>query len=786
MHRRSGAAGRPAPRLVPSAAPVIPRAELLADERLVGAQLCRALSGWADAWLAELFSAAVDDRGPEGLALVAVGGYGRGELSPQSDLDVILLHDPRTPATVVADVSQRLWYPVWDAGLKLGHAVRTVADATSLADDDLDTATSLLDCRLVAGDPRLAVELAEHSADRWRRRSARWLGELARSVQARHERAGEVAFLLEPDLKEGRGGLRDVHALRWAQAAGATLPEGEGGSLAAQYETILAARVELHRRTGRPGDVLLLEEQDAVAAALGDTDADATMRRIATAARAIAWSSDELWRSVGADLRRGILRRGPRERSLPGRLVLRGEVLDLAPDADLTDPVLPLRAAATAAAAGAVVARDALRSLATCPDLPAPWPVEARERFVELLRAGRSAIPVIEELDHHGIWVRILPEWEAVHSAPQRNAYHRFTVDRHLLEAAANAAGLVDRVERPDLLVVGSLLHDIGKGRPGDHTAVGIELVERIGPRMGYDPDDVADLVQMVRHHLLLPDVATRRDLADDGTIALVAAAAGSLRVLHLLDALTEADSLATGPAAWGDWKAGLVRQLVERTAHVLGGGEMDEIRVEFPTADHRALMAERRRYLLVEGDELTVVDLDRPGLFSRVAGVLALNGAAVLGASAWSEDGGAVARFQVAVGAGRDIPWPRILSDLDLALDGRLAISARLAERIGTYRRARPRSARPVESRILVDNEVSDAATVVEIHTEDRMGVLYRITAALAELGLDIRSAKVQTLGHEVVDAFYLLDPNGSKLTDPHALEAVEVAVLHALATAP
>jgi len=762
------------------------RDALLADESLVGLPLCTALSRWTDGWLAQLFDAASIERTPSGFALVAVGGYGRAELSPQSDLDVILLHEPRLDSGWVAEVAERIWYPIWDTGRKLGHAVRTVSEAVSLASDDLDTATALLDCRLIAGQKSLGEALASTAEERWRKRGRFWLGQLSRTVKERHERAGEVAFLLEPDLKEARGGLRDVHVLRWAQAAGATLSDVHNVELAEHYQTILGARVELHRRTGRPGDALLLEEQDAVAAALGDADADALMRRVATAARAIAWRSDESWRGTDAELARSFSLRGPRVEDLGHGIVLTGQLVDLTPDADLTDPVLPLRVGVVAARRGASIRHDALDSLAKVPAMPDPWPDVARELLVDLLSAGRGAIVAIEALDHEGIWEGIFPEWECVHSKPQRNAYHRFTVDRHLLETAANASALTDRVDRPDLLLVGALLHDIGKGRPGDHTDVGVEMVAEIGARMGFPPADVHDLVQMVRHHLLLPDIATRRDLSDDGTVAFVAQLVETGRVLHLLDALTEADSLATGPAAWGDWKAGLVRQLVARTAHVLDGGHLDEIRVDFPTDEHRRLMLDGERHILHGDQQITVIDIDRLGLFSRVSGVLALNGATVLGASAWSEDGHAVARFDVSVARGREVPWERITEHLDRCFDGRLALTARLAERIGTYRLPRPRKAHPIENRVIIDNEVSASATVVEVHCEDRMGLLFHVTKSLAELGLDIRSARVQTLGQEVVDAFYLVDPSGRKLVDPHALEAVEVAVLHALATAP
>jgi len=755
------------------------RDELIADPDITGTALCAALSAAADDWLGELLAAALDGDDPDGIALVAVGGYGRAELSPQSDLDVVLVHHPRRDVVAVAD---RIWYPIWDAGVKLGHAVRTVAEAVSLADGDLDTATALLDCRHLAGDLALTDELARASVARWRKRARRRLAELATSVRARHEKAGEVAFLLEPDLKEGRGGLRDVQALRWAEAARAVMLDADARSLVEESEVLLAARVELHRRTRRPGDRLLLAEQDAVAAALGYADADALMRRVATSARAVAWTSDETWDRVESTLRGPIGRLARRDQPLEPGLVLRDGRVHVDRGTDpADDATLVLRAAAAAARHRTRIDRGSLDRLTAAPALPEPWPDAARDALVELLLAGRAAIDVIEALDHVGLWARVVPERTAVHCKPQRNAYHRFTVDRHLLEAAANAAGLTTRVDRPDLLVVGALLHDIGKGFPGDHTEVGIELVEAIGPRFGFAPDDVAELVAMVRHHLLLPDVATRRDLADDGTIRTVVEAVGRLRTLRLLDALTEADSLATGPSAWGTWKAGLVRELVARCAHVLSGGDVAEAVADgFPDDERRALMAGGDRVILGEGTTLTVVDVDRPGLFSRVAGSLAANGVPVLAARAHSADGRALAEFRVAP---RDEPyrWDRIRADVAAALDGELPIEERLTERARAVRR-RARAAAVPDTWVVVDDAVSVHSTVVEVHAPDRVGVLYRITAALADVGLDIRSARVQTLGHEVIDAFYLVDAEGQKLRDPDQLARLEAAIVAAL----
>ena len=641
------------------------------------------MDGWLAGLLDDSLGQAAGD--PGGVALVAVGGYGRGELSPQSDIDLLLVHTGRPDIGSVADA---IWYPIWDEGLKLGHAVRTPKEALALAADDLDTATSLLEVRHIAGDEALTAEVAEQGAGPVAQASgARWLTELSTRVRERHERAGEVAFLLEPDLKEGAGGMRDVHALRWASAARTLLWEGDDSALDDGYRVLLSARVELHRRTGRPGDVLALQEQDGVAAALGYVDADALMAAVATSGRTIAWRSEDAWQRIDASLKGPLGRLVRRDKSLAPGLTLREGEVHLTAEADLTDPGLALRAAAIAARQGTRIHRSSLDRLAGVhPPIPEPWPDEMRRDLVDLLLAGPSAVVIIEALDQLGIWVRFLPEWEPVRSRPQRNAYHRFTVDRHLVEAVANAAALAHTVSRPDLLVVGALLHDLGKGYPGDHTAVGVELVSQIGPRLGFGAADVATLQALVRFHLLLPDVATRRDLDDPATTATVAALVGDLGTLELLAALTEADSLATGPAAWGTWKAGLVSELVRRTSHVLGGGAVEELTEDFPTEDQLEWLRTGRRILDGRDDTLTVVTPDHHGLFSRMAGTLALHGLAVLDANIATVEGMALEVFRVESSFGPTIAWEKVLPDIERVLAGRLALDARLADRARTY----------------------------------------------------------------------------------------------------
>ncbi len=763
-------------------------APLLADEALHGAAWCRAHTALVDGWLVELLAAAKPPG--DGVALVAVGGYGRSELCPRSDIDVLLLHDRGLD---VAAVAEAVWYPVWDQRVQLGHGVSTVRQAVALAGKDLEAATSLLSARHLAGDPRLTAELAAKALEQWHDLARRWLPELAAKVEERHARVGEVAFRLEPDLKDGRGGMRDVHSLHWVEQAREILLPHDRGSLAEAYGVLLDARVELQRITGRPGNVLLMQEQDTVAKALfsplseagrahgaGDADdADALMARVASAARTISWTSDDAWRRIRSSLQGPVGRAGGRPHPLgPGLVLVDGEVVLSADAAPADDPCLPLRAAAAAAGRDTVIERRSLERLAQlAPPLPDPWPAEARALLAALLGTGPPAVAVIEALDQRGLWVRVVPEWEPVRSRPQRNAYHRFTVDRHLLETAANAAGLQCQVERPDLLVIGALLHDIGKGRPGDHTEVGMVLAQAITTRMGFPPEDVADLVAMVEHHLLLPTVATRRDLDEPRTIEQVAHAVATTRRLDLLAALTEADSLATGASAWGSWKAGLVDQLVQRVRHLLDPA-VDPAPVAAGGAE--ALAGGTRRFE-VTGDTLVVVDEDRPGLFSRVAGVLALHGLEVLAAAtASSEPGWASSTFRVVDPRRDEPPWDRVQLDLHRVLDGRLAVRARLAERGRTYRRPAP-LASPTTATVTFHDDASSSCTVIDVHAADGLGVLYRITCALAELDLDIRSARAQTLGGTVVDAFYVQARDGGKV-DADLQAEIELAILDSL----
>ena len=755
------------------------RQQVLADTKLRGVRLTHALCDATDQWIREVWATACESvKVSKRVALVAIGGYGRGELAPFSDLDIMLIHDG---AKNIDDLASKIWYPIWDSGTKLGHSVCTVKQAVELAKTELDAATALLSVRLLAGDESLANELSAEGIKAWKASASNRLPQLMQRVRERQQDNGEVAFLLEPNLKEGYGGLRDIHALIWAEAAGVEITRSDRDALDAGRDVLMAVRVALHRHVGRAVEVMHLEDQDVVAELCGYRNADALVAALSNAGRSVAWVGDEVWARVAAAKTKPI----PDQHLAPGVILHHGEVhLDETVD-PATDPTLLLRVAASAARHKARIDRPTLDRLAqSCPAMPSPWPVGAIDDFVGLLLTAHDAIPVLEALDQRGLWVKVLPEWAPNRSKPQRNAYHRFTVDRHLWEATANAATWADRVARPDLLVLGALFHDIGKGYPGDHTEVGVAMVERIGPRLGLNAEDTQVICSMVKNHLLLPDVATRRDLADSATITMVADEVKTPLVLDLLHGLTEADSLATGTAAWGTWKAELVSDLVRRVHLVLGGAEVEEAQWRlFPDADVLEMMAGGAVTFGVADDSVTVVSPDRPGTFSRVAGVLSLHGLGVLGAQAHSDEQGmAASQFRVIVPSHGPIEWEPIIQNLTRALHGELAIEARMAERAKTYRRKRRSAGELAPPRVTFFDEASSNATVIELRAPDQHGILHRVTKAMAEVGLDIRHATVQTIGDEVVDAFYVRTSSGSKLTDKFHRQEVERAILFSL----
>ena len=785
------------------------RLRLLTEGARSGPPRRSALAQLTDEWLTGLFAAGAE--GTRGVALVAVGGYGRGELSPRSDLDLLLLHDGGD-GTAVAALADRIWYPVWDLGLALDHSVRTPAEARKTAADDLKVQLGLLDARHIAGDLGLTTGLRTAVLADWRNQAAKRLPELQELSAERAQRQGELQYLLEPDLKEARGGLRDATILR--AVAASWLADAPREGLADARRRLLDVRDALHLATGRATDRLALQEQDQVAAELGLLDADTLLRQVYEAARVVSYASDVTWREVNRVLRARAVR--PRLRAMlgggkptaersplaEGVVEQDGEVVLARAARPDRDPVLPLRAAAAAAQAGLPLSLHAVRRMAAgVRPLPTPWPAEAREQLVTLLGSGRPTVEVWEALEAEGLITHFLPDWERVRCRPQRNAVHIWTVDRHLIETAVRASEFTRRVHRPDLLLVAALLHDIGKGWPGDHSVAGEIIVKDMAARIGFDRDDVAVLSTLVRHHLLLVETATRRDLEDPATVRAVADAVGTPGTLELLHALTEADALATGPAAWSAWRGSLVADLVKRVGAVLAGDVPDEPEAAAPTAEQERLALEAvavgSPVLALRaqtgppsedgptddpgplGVELLIAVPDQPGVLPAVAGVLAMHRLTVRTAELRALDlpdgvDGSVLllNWRVAAEYGSLPQATRLRADLVRALDGSLDIAARLAERDAAYPRRRGVVAPP--PRVTVHPAASRLATVIEVRAQDAPGLLFRIGRALEDASVRVRSAHVSTLGANAVDAFYVTGPEGAPLPGE---EAVSVA---------
>ncbi|HXF71634.1 MAG TPA: ACT domain-containing protein [Actinomycetota bacterium] len=786
-----------------------------------------------DRCVRELFASAGP---PPGVALAALGGYGRGELAPASDLDLLIVHRGR--AEDLRALAERLLYPLWDAGFAVGHAVRTPEECLALAVGRLDAATAMLDARFLAGDPGVFDD-ARRAVRSWLREDPRgFAARLAEDARRREERAGAASRILEPDLKEGRGGLRDLQALAWvARVAfdgdlGALVGEGllrerEREALEGAWEFLTRARSAVHLETGRRTDRLVLELQPTVAAAMGFADEpgltapDGLMRAVFEHARQVEHVG-------GAALDRFLGRGQP----------VGGVQLE-------PTPAGVLRAFADLAARSEPPPPGLLDAVerAGVPD-PVPWDDGVREAFLRLLRAGEGAAAALDALDRSGLLVRYLPEWGPVRCRPQRDPYHRSPVDVHLLDTLAAAARLlagdeddpVAREARPlvpdaDGFLLGALLHDVGKVGFGGHVAAGVRQARSALDRMGLSAPARDLALFLVEHHLLLSDTATRRDLEDDDLILDVAARVGDQGRLAALYLLTVADARATGPAAWTPWRQALVRELVAKVQHVLERGEMGpelaerladraaalrrSLRDEDPAEVERFLARVPRGYLAAVAPEraalhfrllraplgatevrtlvepgarpgthaLTVVAPDRPGLLSWIAGALALAGLSILTAQVFTtEDGAAVDLFEVEGAFEPDVDearWRAFRRSLRRAIEGRLDLAHLVEERRRHY--PGPRADVPV--RVVVDNDASDFFTVIEVGAPDRLGLLFDVTRTLAEQGLDVHLAKVATYGVRVVDAFYVRDVLGRKLEEPGAIADLERALVERLA---
>ena len=784
---------------------------------------------WSAARRAEIVDGCLRDLfGPtapsSGVALVALGGYGRGRLSPGSDVDLLILHDGPNAGEVAA-LAERLLYPLWDAGLRVGHAVRTPAECAD-ASAGLETVTAMLDGRPLAGEGALWQRTHAGVLERVRADPRAFADRLADDRDHRRERFGSVSSLLEPDVKEGVGGLRDLQTLGWLEAAiGARLEEAglvrdaERRAADDAEEFLVRVRSAVHLETARGSDRLVLEQQPPIAEGMGFVDepglpaVDGLMRSVFEHARQVEHVVSSAF-----------------DRYLRGSSPV--------PEVEPT-PAGILRAFVSVVRERGVMPAAALEEMTSVPIPDGEWPNEVRDAFLDLLRSGPEAAGALETLDRIGLLERYLPAWSDVRCRPQRDPYHRSSVDVHLLDAFAAAASLLDgsggdllwadaaaALDDRDALLLGALLHDVGKTGRGDHVAVGTDVARRTLEHMGVAGAS-ADLVRfLVSEHLLLSDTATRRDLEDEELVGGLAATIGDAPRLAALTLLTIADARATGPLAWTPWRAALVRELVAKVGRVLERGDVepgtaerlsrraDQIRAalegEDPSEVERFLLRMPRGYVSTvpaervpahfglvsrpmgaqevrtaasEGSrpgtyELAVAAADRAGLLSMIAGALTLAGLSILTAQVFTtEDGVAVDVFEVEGAFETEIGedrWRDVRGTLRRAIEGRLSLDHRVHAKRAHY----PGPRHEVAVRVTVDNEASDFFTVVEVGAADRLGLLFDVTRTLAELQLDVHLAKVATYGVRVVDAFYVRDALGRRVEDPKQVAEIEQAL--------
>ncbi|HSJ45456.1 MAG TPA: [protein-PII] uridylyltransferase [Euzebyales bacterium] len=792
---------------------------------------------WCRAWTDELDAAlgawlAVDAPRAGGLTLAALGSYARREVCPLSDVDLLVLHDGWSDDDL-EQVVRSLCYPLWDAGLRVGYAVHTPKTAVRAAGDRIDTATALQDRRLVWGDPGLLDQVAS-AYGRWlRRRSGKVLTRLAAADDARHRRAGAQPGMLEPEVKSGAGGLRDLHSLRWA--SGMVLGEpGLRPLVGARYlgatdhralqranAELLTVRCALHLCTSmpEPSDVLRLDQQDEVAKLMGAGSADEVLSRVNLAMRTVAHVHGRTWPLLLADARSGRRRGRASPVPLDEDIALVDGLVEIDDDRNIRqDPALAMRTMAAAARHRSHLGRATVTRLQH--DLAGvdhlPWDQRVRAAFLAALRAGPEALPALADADHIGLLAAHLPEWRRVRGYPQRNPYHRYDLDTHLVQTVSwvqriadgelgqRLAAVYERLNDPDVLLLGALFHDVGKAWDGDHAVVGAQIAGRWISSMGFDQRRAQRVARLVRLHLLLPDVAQHRDLDERGEIQAVADRVVDTETLDALLVLSLADARATGPSAYSPWKDGLLSELHARARRALTGGSggiavadpetkvvaardrSDEVP---PGAMDRLLADPPDRYLLAadvdqlveharmlawlepsdpvavtvrenDDEETAVISLvgwDRRGLLVDVVGTLAGLGLDVLEARAFTRRDAAVLDW-IVVRRRANAPAPaldQLIIQVEAAGRGTADVERSVSRQERRWDERPGTEVLLIEPGVVIDR--GPRVTRIEVEGRDAPGVLFRLLRVLADAGLDVSAARVATLGPQVRDVFFV-----------------------------
>lgn len=731
-----------------------------------------ALAQETDRWLKDLFANVVK-KDSQKYALVAIGGYGRSELTLGSDLDLLLLHEN---GVEIKKIAEAIWYPIWDENIKLDHSVRTISESRNMAANDLAVFMGLLDARCVAGNDNLIQKLTSLTLTDWRSMSKKRLPELKATVEKRILNFGQLSHLIEPNLKESYGGLREVVILNAIAASWIT--DVDRKVLFECKEVLLQVRDALHQVTNSKNDVLIRQEQPEIAKLLGYRNSEFLLRDVAAAAKSIAHLSDLTWHRVEASqAANGLLNRlKPQRTPLADGVVVQDNEVLLAKEVNVkADPNLLLRAAAATAQAGLIFAPFTLhRFKAEIAEFSFPLNQNAQNSLISLLGSGKSLIPIWDSLDENGLIEKFLPIWQRVRSLPQSSPVHIWTVDRHLLETVVSSTTHSRDVARPDLLFIACLLHDIGKGEARDHTEVGVELALEVLTDLGFNQIDTAIVIKLIQHHLLLAEIATKRDLQDPATIEFVKIKVENSDFLELLYALTLSDAAATGPLVNTQWRNNLITQLYEKVKLQLTPDQQVQ-----PTSvifdEELNLQSETDLFVDIKNQgvntQITVAVNDQNGLLSKIAAALSLNHLEIRSAKTKTIKNKAITIWQVNPVYG-DLPDIKIIeADIRNSLSGSMDTFEKLESR-ASYQRINPELS---QTRIDEIRDIQIDQTLLEVRTHDRVGLLATLAQVISQKDIVIQATIVQTLGSEAIDVFYLTEQNGEKLRPQRAAELIE-----------
>ncbi len=803
------------------------------------------------------------------LVVMALGGYGRGELHPLSDIDLMVIYDGEiTP--YVQRMMQELLYSLWDLGLHIGHSLRSLDDCVAMARTDFPSRTSMQEARFLAGDRRLFARFQRVLRENvYRRDFGKFLETTLAERDQRYRKFGASPYIGEPNLKESAGGLRDMHTAMWLAAAkfgarslreladkGLITPREQAAADAA-LTFLWRVRNELHFFSGHKNDVLARDVQPRIAKNLGYENDDKSlgverfMREYYLHARVLHRVSKRLIARCQETLsRRGSAERRQRQQALADGLVFfdgRLHLVDRDPTPLRAEPARLMKVFWHLHRLGCELSLDLERAVEDALHLvdDAFRRSDAvRDLFLDVCRSWGRVAQTFSEMHELGLLGRYLPEFGALTCLVQYDVYHKFSADQHSLLAVEHlealapgqsaesegAARVFTEIEKPELVMLGMLLHDIGKAKGHGHVAKGIPLCRELTARMGLSPADAAAVQFLVAHHLTMSHIAQRRDIHDPKTIADFATTVGDPQRLHMLYCLTYADMRAVGPGVLTPWQAQILHELYTRTLAQLAGGRLEKpsrvqlaerlqeaakgeldlqaVKAHLAMMSDRYLeatgvqrMAEHIRMLqdLAEGrvatalfhhpdlgsSDLVVVTRDVPGLFSLIAGALAAHGVNIISAQIHTRaDGIAIDTLQVNDPTSEVVTssalWARTLDGLRAVITGEQSVEALLAKRRAAGRAAQRPGGPP---KIALDNRLSDTATVLEVKCPDRVGLLYLITKTLAGLELDIASARIATEIDQALDTFYVQDRQGRKVDDPEALERARAALAQALA---